>query len=294
MDIFDTQLLEQEVVLKINDFLVNKKTDLRQNGVIINNIIREDILPLLDRFCTVIYYPTDDGQNNGFHKTYLIDGTKYHFVYINTNQDREKQIFTAAHELGHVWKLDEYLSEKLGKMIDYHYGEKIMNRFAAELLMPHDTFISFVNAELKKAEGLNSVREIIQLITIIMNEFFVPYKSVVYRLYELGFLSDSSAKALWGENPKLPKELIVEYSKRYAREQGFDRLYKPDRKKLIQGLKEDLDNARRSSKVPEQWAMAFYDLFSLNPEEPDCALSAEIDDITRGVDINAGNESSCN
>ena len=293
MDNFDTQLLEQDVVLEINSFLANKKANLQQDGVILNNIIREDILPLLDRYCTVVYYPTDDGQNNGFHKTYLIDGEKYHFVYINTNQDREKQIFTAAHELGHVWKLDEYLSKALGRMIDYKKKKKIMNRFAAELLMPHDTFISFVKAEFKKAKSLNSVREIIQLITIIMNEFFVPYKSVVYRLYELDFISDSSAKALWGENPKLPKELIIEYSKRYAREQGFDRLYQNERKKLIQGLKEDLDHARRASKVPEQWAMAFYARFSLNPEEPDRALSAEID-ITRGVDTNARNESSCN
>lgn len=296
MENFETQLLDQKNVDLIKEFCKVKLDELAKSGVLLNRLIREDIFPILDRFCTVVYYPISDGVNNGFHKTYLIDGAKAHFVYINTNQDREKQIFTAAHELGHVWNLDKHIAEKLNMPIEYEYGERLMNRFAAELLMPHDLFVKFVDEELKRIlRGSESVsfQSIIQLITTTMNEFFVPYKSVVYRMYELKFISEPHARILWGDHPNLPRDLITEYSKQYAKEQGYNRLYHPDRTKLITGLKEQLDIARKEHLVPDQWALEFYKRFSLSPEEPNSALSEEID-ITRGVDTYAANESSCN
>ena len=296
MEKFETQVLDQNIVDWIKEFCKVRLDELEKTGFLVNNLIREDIFPMLDRFCTVVYYPIDDGINNGFHKTYLINGKKAHFVYINTNQDREKQIFTAAHELGHVWNLDKYIADKLNTPIEYEFGERVMNRFAAELLMPYDLFMKFVDEELDKilrGSESASFQNIIQLITTIMNEFFVPYKSVVYRMYELKYIKEPHARILWGDHPNLSRELITEYSKQYAKEQGYNRLYNPDKTKLIMGLKEDLDIARKESLVPDQWALEFYKRFSLSPDEPNSALNAEID-IMRGVDTNAADESSCN
>ena len=53
-----------------------------------------------------------------------------------------EQIFTAAHELGHIFEV----AEKVWKMLGYSgmptekEEEDITNRFAAELLMPAEAF----------------------------------------------------------------------------------------------------------------------------------------------------------
>lgn len=57
---------------------------------------------------------------------------------INTNNTIEKQVYIAAHELGHVWKIDEKVLAKCDGNID---SEAIINRFAAELLMPAELFV---------------------------------------------------------------------------------------------------------------------------------------------------------
>ena len=114
-----------------------------------NVIIRGDVLQVLNRYCTVIYYPLDGERNNGFHISDIPDikGKKQHFVFINTAQSIEKQVFTAAHELCHVWNIEKRVIEKLGIDIDKlnnqgfnSMEERIANRFAAELLMPEAEF----------------------------------------------------------------------------------------------------------------------------------------------------------
>ena len=71
--------------------------------------LRDDVFEVLNRYCTVIYYPSEDSSNRGFHvKEYLIhNGKEQNFVFINTSQTLEKQVFTAAHELGHIWQIDK-------------------------------------------------------------------------------------------------------------------------------------------------------------------------------------------
>lgn len=58
-----------------------------------NTLLRSDVLQLLEKYCTVIYYPLDEQSNNGFHVTGIPDknGVLKHFVFLNTNQTIEKQ-----------------------------------------------------------------------------------------------------------------------------------------------------------------------------------------------------------
>ena len=111
-----------------------------------------------------------------------------------------------------------------------------------------------------------------EAITAIMNELFVPYKAVVYRLFELGIIGEESARILWGENLDLPRSLLEEHSRSVAEAQGFGRLYKADCRRTIDGLKELLDEARTSRCVPDQWLEAFYARFEFKHKKEDGSL----------------------
>lgn len=275
MENFVAQKLSDQIVSGIKDFINSKHDTL----AFYNQLIREDILPLLDSQCTIIYFPTEDKDNNGFHKTYRFHGENKHFVYINTNQDIEKQIFTAAHELGHVWKVNRYIEKLLDTEINYELGERIINRFAAELLMPEVLFSKYLYKLFEEKLQNNktmTVESIIQIITSVMNEFYVPYKSVVYRMYELGFIHKNSAEILWDGTNILSKETIINYSKRYANEQGYVRLYHPNKKRHIENLKDLLDVARKKSLVPQRWLQEFYRRFSLNSDDTADSLKTTI------------------
>lgn len=288
MKTFDASKLPEDIVKEIQSYKQNKLTELAESGVIFNKLIREDILRLLDRECIVVYYPIDDSESNGFHKTYRMNGRNYHLVFINTSQYREKQIFTAAHELGHVWKVDRYLKKKLGREFDFDTCERLMNRFAAEMLMPEEIFRQYVEREMERARDRNlektpergriiTVADMIGIVVGAMNEFFVPYKSVLYRLYELELSSEKGARILWGENEMLPKADIDAYCEKYAKEQGYDRLFKQDGRKLIDGLKERLDQASADDVLPEEWLDAFYKRFDLQRGEREAVLDNQIE-----------------
>lgn len=288
MENFDARKLSNDVVQDIQGYKQEKLEQLAKDGVFLNQLIREDIFRLLDRECTVVYFPEKDSCNNGFHKTYRVDGKKRNLVYINTEQYREKQIFTAAHELGHIWKVDEHVVKSGEQQFDFDTCERIMNRFAAELLMPEEIFLQYADTTVKKARDRNqektpergrivTIADMLELIAGAMNEFFVPYKSVLYRLYELDRITEKCARMLWGENELLTKARIDEYVKKYAKEQCYDRLYKADRRKLIDGLKERLDQASAAGELPEQWIDAFYERFSLEKEMHKGVLDNQIE-----------------
>ena len=107
------EVLPKDVVKEI---IAYKEQKWRENDLsprFPNVIIKDNILNILDLFCTVLYYPLEDEKNNGFHLTGLPNrkGQEQHFVFINTAQSLEKQVFTAAHELGHIWEVDEHIIE---------------------------------------------------------------------------------------------------------------------------------------------------------------------------------------
>lgn len=258
MKTFDPTKLNKEHIAKICDFIKEKRANISE--ICVNELIRDDIFPLLDKYCIVVYYPTADKENNGFHKNYFHNGEIVHFVYINTAQHKEKQIFTAAHELGHIWDIENSFDEKISN----EQGERIVNRFASELLMPKDHFGDFIRKELKPyLNDDNSISEVdmIKIITATMNHFFTSYKSVIYRFYELGLLNKENCCVLWGETPEHPREVLTELSHKIAKENGYSRLYQSDGRKWINGLKERLDNTSEEGSFSQDWLQSFYDKF---------------------------------
>jgi Zn-dependent peptidase ImmA (M78 family) len=168
----------------------------------IHKIIHDDIFRILEKECRVIYYPIANNEICAFYRK--VDMKK--FVYINTAIPYEKQVFAAAHELAHVLGVAEDRSEVLQSddvkdYVDSHGSSKenrgkienVANRFAAEFLVQTDVLKELLQInECKKNEI--SLRTIVEL----MDMFRVPYKTIVRRIYEIGYI----------ETPELCGELL--------------------------------------------------------------------------------------
>ena len=179
-----------------------------------NEIIRDDVFSILQASeCTVLYYPLDGEENDGCDGCHIekpVNGRMEQFVFINTNNTRERQAFSAAHELGHIWKVDERLQAKFPQ--EYFDEEEAVNKFAAELLMPKQLFEEAIEIKLKlmnySGPKMKNV-EMVKLIAYLMNYFFVPFKSVVLRFNELNRLNDKyNDDILIFKDSELLKEII--------------------------------------------------------------------------------------
>lgn len=247
-------ILPIEVEYSLKSFIIKKFEEDNLRDFFQNSLLRDDVLELLDRYCTVVYYPLENEGNNGFHITEVpfVDGTRHNFVFINTAQTIEKQVFTAAHELGHIWDVDEHVISELGLEASTEMREMIINRFAAILLIPYENFSTAVRAGLK-ALGNNDGKTItfenlLKLVVTLMNQFYVPMKAIVLRLVETSFFKTDFAELFLGYD-KIPEEFFTQRVKELVIEMGYTKFIHPSRKKWIEGLAEKLDIAEREGLV---------------------------------------------
>lgn len=219
-----------------------------ENGII-NEIIRDDVFSILQSCdCTVLYFPLKDEDPDGCSGCHLeknVNGQRKQFVFINTANTRERQAFSAAHELGHIWKVDERIREMHpDKEID---TEEVVNRFAAELLMPRELFERAIDEQLKK-KGYTGptmpMTDMIKLIAYLMNYFFVPYKAVVIRFNEIGRLNSKSNALLFHfKNSSFLEEVI--------KAEQFTRLGIVNNLKSMDNLQEYLAEAEKKDLLNE-------------------------------------------
>lgn len=234
----------------------------------VNKVLKEDIFDLLDTYCTVVYFPLENEDNNGFHINSIPDksGKDQSFVFINTAQTVEKQVFTAAHELGHIWEIDSKVAKKLHIELSERLSEDIINRFAAELLMPKPEFENAMQIGLKEyflvEDKKIRLQDLFRIIAQIMNQFLVPYKSVVIRLYELGYINETSRDVLLGEKD-LSEKIIYATLQAIFKENGYQSLQMPTGRKYIAGLADLLDKADEKNVLPSEKINAMRKWFEL-------------------------------
>lgn len=195
-----------QVVETMRTIIRQKQADQALKDEFVNPILREDIFHLLSKCCTVIYYPLEQEENDGFHISLPVNEEICHFVYINTAKKLEKQIYAAAHELGHIWNVDDTLrAEGLDLPKDHDKEDAAMNRFAAELLMPEDLFRSAAYkklVELQMEPGKISEENMFRAIAYLMDEYFVPFEAAVRRMEEVGILNGDTCRWLIKERYK--------------------------------------------------------------------------------------------
>lgn len=182
----------REVVKVIQEFVSTK----RQENDIVNKIIRDDVFAILEKQCVVLYYPLPDDKAEGCHIIKPLGNGIEQFVFINTTKEVQEQTWTAAHELGHVWEVDSYVKHMLNRY-DLN-SEDLVNRFAAELLLPQEIF----KEELKKRldeygyKGPKMQEDMmVRLVTHLMNYFCTPYKAIIRRFIELDYIEEDAEEA---------------------------------------------------------------------------------------------------
>ena len=182
----------------IIDYIRSVIREIREENNI-HGVVKDSIFEILEKRCTVIYFPTND-KNRGFHIRKLVKDEMRDFVYINTDKTIEQQIFTAAHEMGHVWNVYHKVAERAsiqGIILDesdMDLEERVVDRFAAELLMPENEFKNSVYRYVKEYEmkGSISVVGLLKIISKLMHEYMSPFNAVRKRLYEVRFLGDEA------------------------------------------------------------------------------------------------------
>ncbi|MCM1024924.1 MAG: ImmA/IrrE family metallo-endopeptidase, partial [Roseburia sp.] len=232
-----------ETVKIIQDFVDQKRIEEH----IVNQVIRDDVFALLEKHCIVLYYPLEDDKIEGCHIIKPLGATEEQFVFINTTKAVQEQTWTAAHELGHVWKIDRYVMDQLGRPdLD---PEAVVNRFAAELLLPESIFRAEVQQRLQEYgyQGpAMSTETMVRLVTYLMNYFCTPYKAVIRRFIELNYIDGRSENVFLQGFQK--QEALYQ---RLRTENQYTRLETVNRACSMESIEQDICLLERNSVYPD-------------------------------------------
>lgn len=225
---------------------------IRNKYVINNDIIRDDVFGILEKYCTVLYYPFEGEKNCGFHAKKIVKEQLEEFVYINSAKTLEEQVFTAAHELGHIWNVAQHVWKETSQEGELSLSdeEDITNRFAAELLMPADKFKETFREHVKneKIDIKNvTLGDLAKLIVLQMNDYLVPYDAVRKRLHETNIITDDGKQFLKSKNIR---NNIMAAVDKYIREMNA-RLGDKKSTISISGLRNLLEEAEQKNTLDE-------------------------------------------
>lgn len=208
----------------------------KQYGYSEDSPIGDYIFTILKNECTLVEWP-EEGQLDldGFSILKTINNRTSYVVYINTAKNKEKQNFCAAHELGHRYGIETLLRDAFPEdVISLSTVEHIMNRFAAELMMPQNAFkekgeelLEECRQKVENGRRLVYVKDLIDAVIQLMDFYYVPYKAVIIRLKETGLISAECCAQMeqyegTEEGKSIVEALIVE--------SGITRLRAPDSK----------------------------------------------------------------
>lgn len=255
--------------MKLTDDIIKKIKEITKHELnehnITNEIVRDDVFSILDSHCIILYYPLEDENINGYHISRRINDKINDFVFINTANTTEKQVFAAAHELGHILKVDKDIIKEFKLKTDSALSETIINRFAAELLMPQEIFEKKSN-QILKALGVKGnkihIDKMLKLIVYLMNEFLVEFEAIVRRFYELGKINDDAVSLLLAlKNDSYFQEEIISI----AKAANFTRLFIKSHNKSMSELKKYADEATEKQSLTEEKIEKILKCFDIKP-----------------------------
>ena len=177
--------------------------------------IANDIFTILDRLdIMLLEYPIEsEGDRPAFSAAimYSEEGDKkLTFIGLNTADFYDKQIFAIAHELYHYYtKSGSHLSRPEDE--ESSLIEIKANRFAAEFLLPETVLESIVLDEFKTST-LEKVQHktLLRFIARLHCTWWLPYRSLVRRLHEIGAISAEQYAELYSVDER---DLQGEYGK---------------------------------------------------------------------------------
>ena len=184
-------------------------------GFVGETSIANDIFTILDRLdIMLLEYPIEsEGDRPAFSAAimYSEEGDKkLTFIGLNTADFYDKQIFAIAHELYHYYtKSGSHLSRPEDE--ESSLIEIKANRFAAEFLLPETVLESIVLDEFKTST-LEKVQHktLLRFIARLHCTWWLPYRSLVKRLHEIGAISAEQYAELYSVDER---DLQGEYGK---------------------------------------------------------------------------------
>ena len=271
-------ILNKEIV----DIIKREINSLIENNNIVNPVLRNDVFALLEaQDCTVLYYPLEDAIE-GFRIRKYVNGKDEEFIYINTANPEDIQIFTAAHELGHLINIDQIVCNELQMInVTKKMREDIIDRFAAELLLEPESFIKMFKSKVSKyvnEQGLISGECMIKTIVFLMDFFMVPYDAVVRRLQETSRISEEARDYLL-DREKVSISLIEK-----AIEEGKYKRLKPTQIKSFGELPQLLEKLDDAGVINERRLQNIMEVFGI--KELETYDIPSIDTIQLEKDIN--------
>jgi Zn-dependent peptidase ImmA (M78 family)/transcriptional regulator with XRE-family HTH domain len=117
-------------------------------------------------------------------------------VFINATDTKSAQMFTLAHELGHVWLGQSALSNAEARAVPDHDVERWCNRVAAELLVPHDVLAQDFRADAELADEIRRLARRFKVSTLV----------VIRRIHDLGGIT---REQLWEEYDREMERLLA-------------------------------------------------------------------------------------
>lgn len=165
-----------------------------------SRILGKQVLNIIKKEATLLQSPFSDEEFCAF----VCQKKERLFVYINSQIPEEKQNFAAAHELYHIWFDKDYLTNpellKSNILNDETNDARELraNLFAAMLLVPKQVLeqeLLFLDIHKNSVTSIQAVE--------LAHIFEIPYKSMVRRLYEIGYIKKPLFKNLLSE-PNVP------------------------------------------------------------------------------------------
>ena len=164
--------------------------------------IANDIFTILDQLdIMLLEYPiTRVGDRPAFSAAMIYsqdEGEELVFIGVNTADYFDKQLFSIAHELYHYeTKTGSHLSRLIEE--ESNLVEVFANRYAAELLLPANVLEGIVIEEFRNSSLKNlSENTILRFIARLQCNWWLPFKSLVRRLEEIGAISKTQYKQLY-------------------------------------------------------------------------------------------------
>lgn len=207
-------VLTEEQIAEIKKLADNTR---KEFGVFGDVPIAKDIFMLLEKKGIVLcQYPFQTEEKSHMDANITWFETEYGsltFIGLNTSLYYDEQIFALAHELYHfitktgkAYEADEENEDRT--------TEKMADRFAAELLLPDEVLRSRVISQFKTSD-LSGVTELqlLRFIARLHEEWWLPYRSIVFRIWEEGYIGRGMVDYLFHIDSRDPDSI---YSKIFS------------------------------------------------------------------------------
>lgn len=207
------------------------------------------------------------------------EGESFAFIGINSADYFDKQIFAIAHELYHFFtKSGSHIT--LQERLEEDLTEAKANWFAAEFLLPEQVLKQQLFAEFK-TYSLNAtpIRTLLRFIARIHCTWWLPYRSIVKRLWEIDAITEQQYTELYEIDER---DLSGEYGRIGLSLQSdlFSKLNEITRTRgtTPKGLENIIRNFE-ANLIDEETLTTLLNLFARSPEDFGYEISVSQEDI---------------